>query len=236
MAITTPVTLSPVFNVLVYCSTNSSKFSMPSLWIFSSLIVFLTSFMMLAGVEAPAVKPTTRHPHSPSQGSSSAFSIWKTREQYKRQISVRCFVLALWGSPTTTIASTLAARRAASDWRVCVALHIVSNIFRFVHCFFRIFKESSHTFRRKVVWETMVRPFTPAAAGLSAHLAASSGPENTSRLPHQPPIPRTSGWSGSPIITGCRPSHSASSTMRCIWVILGQAASTTRAPCSSSSR
>jgi len=117
MAVTIPVTLSPVFRVLKDFSSSSSKDSLVSgavVLMFSSVIVVNTSIMILAGVDAPAVSPATRHPEKNSGESSSADSIWRTFPQFSLQISVKCLVLALLRSPTTTIASTLAESSAAS--------------------------------------------------------------------------------------------------------------------------
>ena len=87
---------------------------MVSVLLISSLIVVFTSLMMPAGVDAPAVSPAIRQPAKSAAESSSAPSIERTREQLCRQISARCFVLALFRSPTTTITSTFAAISAAS--------------------------------------------------------------------------------------------------------------------------
>ena len=87
---------------------------MPSAALISSLMLAYTSLMMPAGVEAPAVSPAAPQPRKISRESSSALSIWSTREHLFWQISVRCLVLALLRSPTTTITSTLPAIAAAS--------------------------------------------------------------------------------------------------------------------------
>ena len=88
---------------------------MVSVLLISSLIVVYTSLMMPAGVDAPAVSPANEHPIKRSGVSSSAPSIWYTLGHSSRQISVKCLVLALLRSPTTTMTSTREAISAASD-------------------------------------------------------------------------------------------------------------------------
>jgi|GEM_PF-4028241 len=74
--------------------------------------------------------------------------------QFSLQIMASRPVLELLASPTTTIASQLFERKAASSCRISVALHIVSNISQFVHTFFAISRHDSHNFCVPVVCET----------------------------------------------------------------------------------
>ena len=75
----------------------------------SSLILSQTSFIIHAGVEAPAVMPTTSAWASRLQSSSSARSICCTLGHTSRQISVKRLVLELFRSPMTTMLSHTAA-------------------------------------------------------------------------------------------------------------------------------
>ena len=181
---------------------------------------------MPAGVEAPAVSPAAEHPAKIPWGSSSALSTWSTRGHSFMQISVRCFVLALFRSPTTTITSTWPAMNAASVCRLCVALHIVSKIFTFVHSFFRIFQEVSKSSRIQVVCATTVRGISRFSGASDSHFFTDAGPSKTRGARHQLATPITSGWCGSPMMTGWRPSLSASATSRWIRTTFGQVALT----------
>ena len=75
----------------------------------SSLILSQTSFIIHAGVEAPAVMPTTSAWASRLRSKSDARSMSWTSEQTSRQISAKCLVLELLPSPMTTIVSHCAA-------------------------------------------------------------------------------------------------------------------------------
>jgi len=77
MPVTTPVTLSPVFKVLIDFSSISAKDSSISIALFiSSLILSLTSFIIHPGVDAPAVIPTEATPLTFLRSSSSARLMW----------------------------------------------------------------------------------------------------------------------------------------------------------------
>ena len=97
MPTTTPCTFSSVLKFLRDSSSISSKFI--SL-LFTSAMVTSTSFIMLAGVEAPAVMPM-REPAGKA-GSSSALST-RYVSQCSPQISRSFAVLELSLPPTTTI-------------------------------------------------------------------------------------------------------------------------------------
>ena len=136
---TTPCTFSSVLKFLRDSSSISSKFC--SL-LFTSAMVASTSFIMLAGVDAPAVMPTL----SPAEntGSSSALSM-RYVSQYSAQISRSFAVFELSLPPTTTIRSQRWARFFASFCRFAVALHIVAKTAAFVHSFFRVSKQFCHS-------------------------------------------------------------------------------------------
>ena len=146
IATTCPVTLSPLYIVLRVSSSISSKdFSTStadSSTLISSLILFLTSLIIHAGVDAPAVSPMVSASVTLSISSSSHFSMNWTQPQCSEQIWARCRLLALCFPPMTTIASHSEASFSASCCRADVAVHIVSDIFRFVHLFFRILQHS----------------------------------------------------------------------------------------------
>ena len=147
MAVTMPVTLSPLFKVLIDCSRSSAK---SSSWavstLISSLIMLLTSFIIHAGVDAPAVMPTDRADEKCDTSSPQASSTSTTSLQCCPQIMASRLVLELMESPMTTIASQLCDSSFASFCLFSVASHIVSNISEFVHCFFIIFLQLSHKF------------------------------------------------------------------------------------------
>ncbi|MPN04392.1 hypothetical protein SDC9_151630 [bioreactor metagenome] len=151
---TTPVTFSPVFKVLIDFSNNSAKDS--SISMISLLILSQTSFIIHPGVDAPAVIPTDAAPRKRDRSNCPASSTRSTAGQRERHNSASRRVLELLGSPMTTMASQLAANSCASDWRVDVALHIVSNISEFVHSFFTFSTQGSQTCLVDVVWQTMV--------------------------------------------------------------------------------
>ena len=119
IATTTPVTLSPLYIVLRVSSSISSKdFSFStadSSTLISSLILFLTSLIIHAGVDAPAVSPTVSAVFSLSISRASALSINSTHGQCSLHISARCTLFALCLPPMTTMASQSEASLAASS-------------------------------------------------------------------------------------------------------------------------
>ena len=177
MFTTTPVAFSPVFKVLIDFSSSSAKDS--SISRFSSLILSLTSFIIHPGVDAPAVIPTQATSFSADRSSSDACSTHKTVGQCARHSSTKCLVLELAWSPMTTIAPHFSAILTASDCLQNVALHIVSNISRFVHTFFAKFTEFSQISLVEVVWETKVSGFSRLEGSSSSHFCRDSTPSST---------------------------------------------------------
>ena len=119
IATTTPVTLSPLYIVLMDSSSISSKdisFSSAAAAsiLISSLILLLTSLIIHAGADAPAVTPTVRAFLSLSISTSSALLTNWTLSHSCRHISARWTLLALCLPPITTIASHSADSFAAS--------------------------------------------------------------------------------------------------------------------------
>ncbi len=154
MLITTPFTLSLVFKFLRDSSNIASKDSSvttDSLDLISSLIVSSTSFIILAGVEAPAVTPMLRVDFTRLVSSSCAVSIKQVFLHLLLHISYSLPVFELWRSPITIIRSETEDNASASSCRSDVALHIVSNISEFVQTFFIVFKHFFHSFLLNVV-------------------------------------------------------------------------------------
>ena len=165
MATTVPVTLSPLYIVLMLSSSISSKdFSFTSTVVssilISSLILLLTSLIIHDGADAPAVTPTVSTDASLSMSSSPALLTNCTLSHILLQISARCTLLALCFPPITTIASHSADNFVASSCRMDVAPHIVSKISTFVHIFFKKFAHSVKLLRVWVVCMTIVIGFT----------------------------------------------------------------------------
>ena len=96
-----------------------------------SVILFSTSLIITAGVEAPAVTPTKRTDLKSAGFNSSAVSI-KTVFVLASQISSSFLVFELCLPPMTTIRSVFSANSSASFCLSVVASHIVSKNFAFV--------------------------------------------------------------------------------------------------------
>ena len=194
MPVTVPMTLSPVFKVLMDCSRRASKFSScTASTLIISLIVLLTSFIIHAGVDAPAVIPTSVQPAKNAPSSSDALSTRTVFSQASRQILNSLPVLELLVSPTTTMAWLTALSAAASFCRNSVALHIVSKIFKLVNSFFAIWTLFFHEFSVEVVWQTILTGKSLEIFSSIAHFSKSSAVSKIRHSRHQPAIPCTSG-------------------------------------------
>ena len=192
----------------------SAKDSSISITLFSSsLILFLTSFIIHPGVDAPAVIPTEATPLTILRSSSSARLMWRTSGQCARHNSARRFVLELFRSPITIIAPQCSARRCASDCRLHVASHIVSKISAFVHSFFTFSLQGVQILSVDVVWETKVSGFCEFSLSSSRKIDNSSSFRKTFAPWHHPAMAFTSGCSGAPMMTTCRPRSLASFTI-----------------------
>jgi len=105
-----PITLSFVLKFLrdssSISSKDGSKFVSPD---FTSLIVSSTSFIILAGVEAPAVTPIDSATETLFKSSSAAVSMRTVFSHCLLHISKSFPVLELCLSPITTIKSDSAA-------------------------------------------------------------------------------------------------------------------------------
>ena len=112
-----------------------------------------TSFIIPAGVEAPAVTPTERKREKSYFASSRAVSTRKVG-QFFSHTALSLAVLELERPPTTIIASERSDSSNASFCLSLVALHIVSKKKPFVHSFFKFFEVFSHSFTEKVVCAT----------------------------------------------------------------------------------
>ena len=184
-----------------------------SISMISSLILSQTSFIIHAGVDAPAVIPTVSVPRRGDNSRSSARSISWTDGQTSRQSSASFLVLELWRSPMTTIAPHWAASWTASSWRFDVAPHIVSKNSAFVHSFFAFFTQESQTLRMAVVWDTKVSGIWRRDGSSASQFSSSSAPDRTTGRQHQPAMASTSGWSRVPMMMGCLPCSSARATI-----------------------
>ena len=188
-----------------------------SISMISSLILSQTSFIIHAGVDAPAVIPTVSVPRRGDNSRSSTRSISWTDGQTSRQSSASFLVLELWRSPMTTIAPHWAASWTASSWRFDVAPHIVSKNSAFVHSFFAFFTQSSQIFLVDVVCDTKVIGRFRRSGASNSHFSNASAPDTTTGSRHQPAIAVTSGWSGVPTITGLLPCSSLGQVASKIW-------------------
>ena len=121
------------------------------------------------------------------------------------QIMARRPVLELLASPTTTIASQLFERNAASSCRISVALHIVSNISQFVHTFFAISAQLFHIFCELVVWLTMLMGRFRRSGASRSQFSSSSGLCTIKGSRQKLAIASTSGCAGEPKIIIFRP-------------------------------
>ena len=117
-------------------------------------------------------------------------------------------------SPMTIIASQRAASSCASDCRTYVALHIVSKISAFVHSFFTFSLLASQIFCVEVVWDTNASALLRRSGHSSSQPPRASASSSTTGERHHPAIATTSGWVGTPMMTGCLPLSSARSTRR----------------------
>ncbi len=190
---------------------------------------------MLAGVEAPAVTPTQPNRLRPGSGSSSAVSM-KQVGQFFLHTSKSLAELELCFPPITTIASQRCDRSAASDWRIAVALHIVSKISAFVYTLLMFSKQFCHSETRKVVCATTQTGFLFSSGNFSVISRSCAASRKTWHSPAQcPRMPRTSGWAASPAISTAFPSSEAFETTAWIFATNGQVASQYRTPRRSSS-
>lgn len=148
---TTPCTLPSVLKLLRFSSSISAKlFSelstvvSPDCVFKTSVILSSTSFIILAGAEAPAVTPIECAFCISRTGRSLLVCASQVLGQRSLQISYNLRVLELFLSPITTIKSDCSDRAFASDCLSDVALHIVSKKVGFVYTFFTVSKHFFH--------------------------------------------------------------------------------------------
>ncbi len=139
-------------------------------------------------------------------------------------------VLELLASPTTTIASQLFEREAASSCRISVALHIVSNISQFVHTFFAISRHDSHNFCVPVVCETRQNGKSRRSGRSVSQFSSASAVWKTCASEEKLAMAMISGCVGVPMMRRLRPSRSAFCAITWIFLTNGHVASTIAAP------
>ena len=156
-------------------------------------MVLITSFIIPAGVDAPATTPTEPQSDKSSPDNSAAVSIRYVLPHFSLHTSNSFAVFELCLPPMTIIASLTPDSSRASCWRIEVALHIVSKISAFVHTFFKIFLHFAKISSLKVVCAAKIMRFPAKFPSFSSNSESSSSPENTNTLPRQcPTIPFTS--------------------------------------------